>query len=75
MLNLEKLATVRKEKKTPQHKLAQELGISQQQYSRYETGQFPMPLETFAKICEKLNVSADYLLDLKIFEEDNYGKN
>lgn len=69
MLNLDKLAKIRKGKKTPQHKLADKLGISQQQYSRYETGQFPMPLETFAKICEILNVSADYLLDLDTLEE------
>ena len=69
MLNLEKLAKIRKKRKYSQLELAEELGLSQQQYSRYEIGKYPMPLETFTKVCEKLDISADYLLDLSNKEE------
>lgn len=69
MLNLEKLAKIRKKRKYSQLELAEALGLSQQQYSRYEIGKYPMPLETFTKVCEKLEISADYLLDLSNEEE------
>lgn len=69
MLNLQKLEEIRKKRKYSQYQLAEELGIPQQQYSRYEIGKYPMPLETFTKVCEKLNISADYLLDLSDEEE------
>ena len=69
MLNLEKLAKIRKKRKYSQLELAEELGLSQQQYSRYEIGKYPMPLETFTKVCEKLDISADYLLDLSNKDE------
>lgn len=45
------------------NKLAKGIGVAQSPTSRWKTGTLPN-LETFKKICEYLNVSADYLLDL-----------
>ena len=38
------------------------LGIPQQQYSQYETGQIDLPLRYLRKLLDLYDVSADYLL-------------
>lgn len=43
--------------------MAQELGISQSVYSRYESGSIEPPLSALKKISTCLNVSIDYLLE------------
>lgn len=47
-----------------QKELARLLGITQQQYSLYETGRRRLPAEMLAPLCRALGVSADYLLGL-----------
>ncbi len=47
-----------------QKDIADYLGIKQQQYARYEKGVNVMPVTYLRKICEYLDVSADYLLGL-----------
>ena len=47
-----------------QKDIAEYLGIKQQQYARYEKGINVMPVTYLKKICEYLDVSADYLLGL-----------
>lgn len=47
-----------------QKEIADYLGIKQQQYARYEKGVNIMPVTYLPKICEYLNVSADYVLGL-----------
>ncbi len=47
-----------------QKDIADYLGIKQQQYARYEKGINVMPVTYLKKICEYLNVSADYILGL-----------
>lgn len=42
--------------------MAEELGIKQQQYARYEKGINIMPVTYLPKICMVLNVSTDYIL-------------
>ena len=40
----------------------QEMGISQQHYSKYETGEYELPLRHFITLAEYYGVSADYLI-------------
>jgi len=47
-----------------QKDIANYLGIKQQQYARYEKGANIMPVTYLKKICEYLDVSADYILGL-----------
>lgn len=48
-----------------QKEVADELGITPSAYANYEQGLREPGLETFKKICEILDVSADYLLGLE----------
>lgn len=47
-----------------QKDVAKELKITKQQYSLYETGQRPLPIEHLITICRFYNISADYILGL-----------
>ena len=38
------------------------LGISQQHYSKYETGEYELPLRHFVSLANYYQVSADYLI-------------
>lgn len=60
----ERIRDARKDADKGQKELAQILGITQQQYSLYETGRRPLPAEYLPAICLTLGVSADYLLGL-----------
>jgi len=51
-------------KNITQKEIADFLGIKQQQYARYEKGINAMPVAFLPKICQYLNVSADYILGL-----------
>ena len=60
----ERLQDVRKEAGLGQKEIAAALGITQQQYSLYETGKRTIPADILKDICKILNVSADYILGL-----------
>lgn len=45
-----------------QSDIAAVLGISQQHYSKYETGDYELPLRHFITLAEYYKVSADYLI-------------
>lgn len=59
---LELLRDLREDKDMSQREVADTLGVSQQQYSQYETGVIELPLRHFLKLAELFDVSADYLL-------------
>lgn len=61
----ERIAWVRDCKNITQKEIANYLGIKQQQYARYEKGINVMPVTHLSKICEFLDVSADYILGLR----------
>ena len=63
MYYTERLQWVRDCKNITQKELAEYLGIKQQ-YARYEKGINIMPITYLSKICEYLDVSADYILGL-----------
>jgi len=50
-----------------QLEMAKKLFMTQQQYSRFETGIFEFNYSQLISICKLLDVSADYLLGLKIY--------
>ena len=58
------MALERENQNITQKEVAAYLGIKQQQYARYEKGVNEMPVSYFLKVCEYLQVSADYLLGL-----------
>ena len=60
----ETIAYERERQNITQKRMAEMLGIKQQQYSRYEKGINIMPVTYLPKICKILGVSADYILGL-----------
>lgn len=64
MYYTERLQWIRDCKNITQKELAEHLEIKQQQYARYEKGINIMPITYLPKICEYLDVSADYILGL-----------
>ena len=48
-----------------QQKIADELGITRQQYQLYESGKRSFPIDLLPVFCSHYNVSADYILGLK----------
>ena len=74
MYYTERLQWVRDCKNVTQKEVAEYLGIKQQQYARYEKGINIMPITYLPKICEYLDISADYLLGLTD-EMISYKKN
>ncbi len=47
-----------------QKDIAKYLGITQQYYSRYELGQFTIPIEQIIKLAKLYDVSIDYIVGL-----------
>ncbi len=63
-INLERLKEIRKDNDYTQIEIARILGITQVQYSRYETGERLIPITLLIKLADYYNVSVDYLLGL-----------
>ncbi len=74
MYYTERIQWIRDCRNVTQKELADYLGIKQQQYARYEKGINVMPITYLPKICEYLDISADYILGLTD-EELNCPKN
>ena len=64
------LVKVRKEKMT-QKELAKLIGISQQEISRYESGDIKAPINYIIDVANCCNVSVDYILG----REESFHKN
>ncbi len=62
MKRFEKLAELRKASGFSQDELAEQLGVSRQSVSRWETGQAEPSPENLRAMCALYQVSADYLL-------------
>ena len=60
-----RLVEIRKKRELSQKKVAEILGIPQQQYSRYENGKFEIPVRYVIVLCKFYGISADWLLGLK----------
>ena len=58
----EKLLNLRKANGLTQEQLAEQLGVSRQSVSKWESGQAMPELDKIVSICEIFHVTADYLL-------------
>lgn len=52
-----------------QSEVAAVLGISQQHYSKYENGEYELPLRHFITLAKHYEVSADYLIGRCSYDE------
>ena len=66
MYYIDKIKEVRKQHKHSQKDMAELLQTTQQQYSKYENLQQELPIRHLITICNHFQISADWLLDLKI---------
>ncbi len=64
MADILRLKELREQNNLTQVEFASEIGMLQQQYSRYEKGEREPQLKHIRRICKKFNVSADWLLGL-----------
>lgn len=60
---INRLRDLREDHDCSQRDIAAILHISQQHYSKYETGEYELPLRHFITLAEYYGVSADYLID------------
>lgn len=58
----QRIKNLRKDKDYSQAKAAEAMGISQQQYSLYESGKRMLPIDMLIRLCYFYNISADYIL-------------
>lgn len=68
-LNIERLKEIRKDNNQREH-----LGITQVQYSRYETSERMIPLNHLIKLADFYNVIIDYLVYLTRYFRKPYPK-
>lgn len=66
---IELLRGLREDHDYSQSDIAAVLGISQQHYSKYETGEYELPLRHFITLAEYYGVSADYLIGRCAYNE------
>ena len=62
--NMLRIKDLREDKEIKQVEMAEQLNISQTNYSKYELGKINIPIETLKKIALILNTTTDYLLGL-----------
>ena len=63
-MKIERLKEIREDKDLLQKDIAKILGITQVQYSRYETGVRIIPVYHLEKLAQYYNTSIDYLIGL-----------
>lgn len=64
MIVMEKLKDIREDRDLFQKDIAKILNVSQQTYSRYESGEISIDKNSLIKLALFYNTSVDYLLDL-----------
>lgn len=63
MLFLPKLAQVRKQYGVSQAVVSEAIGMTQQQYQRYEIGKTEIPVRYLISLCKYYGISSDVLLE------------
>ena len=66
---MELFRELREDHDCSQSEVAAVLGISQQHYSKYENGEYEIPLRHFITLAEYYGVSADYLIGRCSYDE------
>ncbi len=73
----EQLSKLRKRNNITQIDLANKMGVKQYVVSSWETGRSEPNITQIVKLCDILNVPADYLLDrsiIKVVSEEDFNK-
>ena len=71
----ERIKAARKQRKLSQKQMAELLEISQPGYQQLESGKYPdMKISTLVKLCEILNISADWVLGIESKCEQGSGE-
>lgn len=65
-----KLKNLRENRNMKQNEVAEYLGISQQNYSRYENGKRDLPIRHLEPLSKLYDVSAGYLLGLSVNKKE-----
>lgn len=60
---------LREDNDLKQSDLAKVLSVSQQYYSKYETGQYELPIRHIITLAKFYNISSDYLLGLTDYSD------
>lgn len=60
----QRLKDLREDEELNQNTIAKVLDTSQKQYSRWETGEYPIPFEKVIKLAKFYKVSIDYIAGL-----------
>lgn len=66
---MDRLRELREDHDYSQKEIAEALKISQQHYSKYETGYYELPLRHFIMLADYYGVSADYLIGRCSYDE------
>ena len=66
---MKRFRDLREDHDCSQSEVAAVLGISQQHYSKYENGEYELPLRHFITLVEYYGVSADYLIGRCSYDE------
>ena len=74
MLYIDRIKQFRQERCISQAQIARLLGITQQQYFKYEKGLNELPIRYLTEICRAYGVSADWLLGLSDEQEKAGGQ-
>lgn len=61
---MERIRNLREDKDLSQNEIAKILNCSQTTYSRYETGELNIPVDSLIKLAKYFNTSIDYLTGL-----------
>lgn len=64
MQKYQRIKDLREDKDLRQNEVAKLLDTTQKQYSRWETGEYPIPLEKIIILAKYYDVSIDYLAGL-----------
>lgn len=60
----ERMKLIRQGKDVTQEEIGKAIGISKQQYGKYENGTHLIPITYLTKFCKYMNISSDYILGL-----------
>lgn len=68
MYRYRRIRDTREDRDLTQKEIAEVLGIRYQQYQRYETGEYEIPVHQLIKLAEFYGVSVDYLVSIREYK-------
>lgn len=68
MYRYRRIRDTREDRDLTQKEIADVLGIRYQQYQRYETGEYEIPVHQLIKLAEFYGVSVDYLVSIREYK-------